>query len=42
MAADGLNGDWVEAEISRQLELISIEDDSDGELGGEETIDQQV
>ena len=42
MAAEGPNGDWVEAEISRQLELISIEDDKDGEAGGEESIHQQV
>ena len=42
MAAEGLNGDWVEAEISRQLELISIENDSDGEVGGEESSHQQV
>ena len=42
MATEGVNGDWLEAEISRQLELISIEDDSDGEIGGEESIHQQV
>ena len=39
MAAEGLNDDWVEAEISRQLELISIEDEEPGE---EESIHQQV
>ena len=42
MAAEGLNGDWVEAEIAHQLELISIEDDSNREAGGEESIHQQV
>lgn len=39
MAAEGLKDDWVEAEISRQLELISIEDEESGE---EESIHQQV
>ena len=42
MAAEGVNGDWLEAEISRQLELISLENDSDGEIGDEESIHQEV
>ena len=39
-----LSSDWVEAEIARQLELVSIEleDDSEGEADGEESIHQQV
>ena len=49
MAADRMSSDrdWVDAEIARQLELISIdidniEDDSDGEVDNEESTHQQV
>ena len=46
MSAERANSEWVEAEIARQLELISLENDSEDEevaegvTGGQVRLDQ--
>ena len=42
MTTEGVSGDWVEAEIARQLESVSLDDDSDGEMGIQGFTSQQV